>query len=473
MSSAATVPLTASPCRPSEPQPAPVMGHQTCRSARSAVMSNSATAAASSHRLQFLPQPALPEVPRVGACSMAGRRQSELLPVPYFHVVFTVPAPIAEIALHNKAVVYGILFTAAAETLPSSRRSPASRRRDRVGRRAAHLGTEPASSSPSPLRRAGWRAIVDRTAGSPAALASFCRSSVVASLPPAFPDPPPGGVRCGQLRFLAIWRAWPAPAAFAAWLRPLRAIRWVVYAKRPFGGSRAGARISRPLYSSRRHRQQPSRRSYRRPVSFRWKDYRHHDKQKVMTLGATSSSAASCSTSCLTASIASATTAISPTAACRQARPLPPFAGGPRASDRLPLLPITASVISSSPAVHSTSARLRRPHDRNRRHPACEYFRRCRSLEHLMIPMRDPIRAQCPWIGASCRRRHYRCRVSSDRRQIVSRQSSPKPRDLRRHSISLPPDRRHQHPDRRLTGCVAIQTGTRCSAPTSGRAQSP
>src|SRR5436309_11706978 len=44
-------------------------------------------------------------------------RQSELLPVPYFHVVFTVPAPIAEIALHNKAVVYGTLFTAAAETL--------------------------------------------------------------------------------------------------------------------------------------------------------------------------------------------------------------------------------------------------------------------------------------------------------------------------------------------------------------------
>src|SRR5437764_11393739 len=44
-------------------------------------------------------------------------RQSELLPVPYFHVVFTVPAAIAEIALHNKAVVYGILFTAAAETL--------------------------------------------------------------------------------------------------------------------------------------------------------------------------------------------------------------------------------------------------------------------------------------------------------------------------------------------------------------------
>jgi Transposase zinc-binding domain/Putative transposase len=44
-------------------------------------------------------------------------RQADLLPVPYFRVVFTVPAPIAEIALHNKAVVYAIRFTAAAETL--------------------------------------------------------------------------------------------------------------------------------------------------------------------------------------------------------------------------------------------------------------------------------------------------------------------------------------------------------------------
>src|SRR6202162_3911752 len=44
-------------------------------------------------------------------------RQAELLPVPYFHVVFTLPAPVAEIALQNKATVYAILFRAAAETL--------------------------------------------------------------------------------------------------------------------------------------------------------------------------------------------------------------------------------------------------------------------------------------------------------------------------------------------------------------------
>src|SRR4029077_7963168 len=44
-------------------------------------------------------------------------REAELLPVPYYHVVFTLPAPIADIAYQNKAVIYGILFKAAAETL--------------------------------------------------------------------------------------------------------------------------------------------------------------------------------------------------------------------------------------------------------------------------------------------------------------------------------------------------------------------
>ena len=44
-------------------------------------------------------------------------RQAELLPVAYFHVVFTLPAPIADIAYQNKAVVYDLLLKAAAETL--------------------------------------------------------------------------------------------------------------------------------------------------------------------------------------------------------------------------------------------------------------------------------------------------------------------------------------------------------------------
>src|SRR5262252_6910341 len=50
-------------------------------------------------------------------CEWLTARQAELLPVPYFHVVFTVPAPVAEIAFQNKETVYAILFHAAAETL--------------------------------------------------------------------------------------------------------------------------------------------------------------------------------------------------------------------------------------------------------------------------------------------------------------------------------------------------------------------
>ena len=68
-------------------------------------------------RLQLLPQPALPEVPGQRRATLARRAQADLLPVEYYHVVFTLPAPIADIAYQNKAVVYGLLFDVAAETL--------------------------------------------------------------------------------------------------------------------------------------------------------------------------------------------------------------------------------------------------------------------------------------------------------------------------------------------------------------------
>jgi Transposase zinc-binding domain len=86
-------------------------------------------------------------------------RRTELLPVPYFHVVFTVPAPIAALALQNKALVYDILFKAAAETIRVIAADP------------KHLGAESGmiailhtwgqtlthQSSPCSLHRAGWR----------------------------------------------------------------------------------------------------------------------------------------------------------------------------------------------------------------------------------------------------------------------------------------------------------------------------
>jgi hypothetical protein len=90
----------------------------------------------------------------------------------------------------------------------------------------------------------------------------------------------------GQLRFFGDLASLATPAAFAACLRPLRTIRWVVYAKRPFGGPEQvldylGRYTHRVAIANSRLVGLAEGR-----VSFRWKDYRHHDKQKVMTLGA-------------------------------------------------------------------------------------------------------------------------------------------------------------------------------------------
>src|SRR6201998_730689 len=71
----------------------------------------------SAHLLQLLPQPALPEVPRRGGQGMAGRPPGRTPARSYFHVVFTLPRLIADIAYHNKAVVYDLLLKTAAETL--------------------------------------------------------------------------------------------------------------------------------------------------------------------------------------------------------------------------------------------------------------------------------------------------------------------------------------------------------------------
>jgi hypothetical protein len=215
-------------------------------------------------------------------------RQSELLPVPYFHVVFTVPAPIAEIALHNKAVVYGILFTAAAETLRVIAADP------------RHLGAEIGlvavlhtwgqnlhhhphvhcivpGGGPS-ADRTRWIGCRPGFFLPVKVLSRLYRRLFLIRLQAAF--------EAGQLRFFGDLASLAAPAAFAARLRPLRTIRWVVYAKRPFGGpeqvldylGRYTHRVA--IANSRLVGLSEGR------VSFRWKDYRHHDKQKVMTLAA-------------------------------------------------------------------------------------------------------------------------------------------------------------------------------------------
>ncbi len=76
------------------------------------------------HRLQLVRNRHCPKCQSLARAQWLERRQADLLPVPYFHVVFTVPQEIAAIAFQNKRVVHDILFQATAETLQTIAADP-------------------------------------------------------------------------------------------------------------------------------------------------------------------------------------------------------------------------------------------------------------------------------------------------------------------------------------------------------------
>jgi hypothetical protein len=215
-------------------------------------------------------------------------RQADLLPVEYYHVVFTLPAPIAEIAYQNKAALYGLLFDIAAETLL------------RIAADPKHLGASIGAT------------LVLHTWGS-----ALTHHPHVHGIVPGGGLAPDGkrwiGCRpgfflpvrvlsrlfrrrfleelqrlsaAGRLRFFGEHRALADAQAFADWMAPLRTCEWVVYAKRPFAGPQAVL-----AYLSRyTHRVAISNNRLlamdEHGVSFRWKDYRAKGKtrHKAMTL---------------------------------------------------------------------------------------------------------------------------------------------------------------------------------------------
>ena len=217
-------------------------------------------------------------------------RQADLLPVEYYHVVFTLPAPIAEIAYQNKAVVYGLLFDVAAQTLLTIAADP------------KHLGARIGAT------------LVLHTWGS-----ALTHHPHVHGIVPGGGLAPDGKswLACrpgfflpvrvlsrlfrrrfleelqrlhdsGKLRFFGEFAALAETKAFNSWLAPLRRIEWVVYAKRPFAGPEAVL-----AYLSRyTHRVVISNSRLlamdERGVTFRWKDYRAkgRTRHKAMTLGA-------------------------------------------------------------------------------------------------------------------------------------------------------------------------------------------
>src|SRR5215470_1114385 len=172
-------------------------------------------------------------------------RQAELLPVPYFHVVFTLPGPIADIAYHNKAVVYDLLLKTAADTLITIAADP------------KHLGARIAltavlhtwgsalthhphahiivpgggfSLKPAPAQAGGQRWISSRPGFflSVRVLSRLFRRLFLEGLTAAY--------QAGRLQFFANQAALAEPVAFQTFLAALRKREWVVYTKRPFGG---------------------------------------------------------------------------------------------------------------------------------------------------------------------------------------------------------------------------------------------
>ena len=224
-------------------------------------------------------------------------RRTELLPVPYFHVVFTLPRPIADIAYQNKALVYDLLLKTAAETLITIAADP-KHLGARVGLTAvlhtwgsalthhphAHIIVPGGgvSAKPAPAEAAGehWIACRPRFFHSVAVLSCLFRRLFLERLTAAY--------QAGRLQFFADQAALAEPTAFKTRLAALRKVKWVVYAKRPFGGpdavlaylSRYTHRIA--IANSRLVAFDGKR------VTFKWKDYRAKAaaRYKLMTLDA-------------------------------------------------------------------------------------------------------------------------------------------------------------------------------------------
>jgi hypothetical protein len=215
-------------------------------------------------------------------------RQAELLPAPYFHVVFTLPPSIAAVAFQNKAAVYAILFRAAAEALRKLAADP------------RHLGAELGilavlhtwgqtlqhhphvhcvvpGGGPS-LDGECWKACKPGFFLPVRPLSRLFRGIFLDQLRTAF--------EAAELKFFGDLAHLADPCAFAKHLVEARRSNWVVYAKRPFAGpERVLAYLARythrvAIANSRLKSADDGN------VGFTWKDYRHAGQTKLMTLDA-------------------------------------------------------------------------------------------------------------------------------------------------------------------------------------------
>src|SRR3954449_10567334 len=165
-------------------------------------------------------------------------RQAELLPVPYFHVVFTLPAAAAELAFHNKAVVYAILFRAAAEALRSVAADPRFLGAEVGAVAVLHTWGQALHHHPHlHCILPGGGLSTDQTRWI-ACRAGFLLPVRVLSrrFRTLFLERLRAAFAAGELRFSGGLADLAEPTRFAGCLGALRGTEWVVYSKRPFAG---------------------------------------------------------------------------------------------------------------------------------------------------------------------------------------------------------------------------------------------
>lgn len=215
-------------------------------------------------------------------------RQDELLPVEYYHVVFTLPAQISDIAYQNKRIIYNILFSAATKTLQIIGADP-----KHLGARAgvtAVLHTWGSALTHHPHLHCivpGGGLSIDNKRWVRCRTGFFLPVRVLSRLfRRLFLEKLIAAYHAGELHFYGAHGALADADTFNDFLVPVRKVDWVVYAKRPFAGPKSVlAYLSRythrvaiansRLLTADAHK-----------VTFKWKDYRreYHDRPGTMTL---------------------------------------------------------------------------------------------------------------------------------------------------------------------------------------------
>jgi Putative transposase len=266
---------------------------RSCRRSSIAARQRLAAMSRAAKTAPIQPSPTTPAATGIAQSAKAplwlADREAELLPVPYYHLVFTLPAAIADIAYQNKAVLYDLLFKVSAETMLTIAEDP-----KHLGARigiTSVLHTWGSALTHHPhvhMIVPGGGISLDGQRWVSCRPSFFLPVRVLSRLfRRLFLQKLIATHQAGRLSFFGDHAHLAEAQSFTTYLAPLRKVEWVVYAKRPFGGPEAVL-----AYLSRyTHRVAIANSRLiacdRRGVTFKWKDYRiqGRDRYKQMTLG--------------------------------------------------------------------------------------------------------------------------------------------------------------------------------------------